>query len=302
MLIHSSKTYVAAVVAGMIVAMGAAVSCRRDGGGNNISPSDAVVRVGSKTLTIAELRRQIPGGLSKEDSAKYVRAYVASWVDTRLISEIAVDKVDREEIDRLVEDYRDELIMNAYRRKAAARGPVAVSEDSVKAFYAQHGSEYVLDRPMVRGVYLKVPDDAPKLPTLRRLYRSRSRNDIDRLEKEVLNAAIHYDYFRDRWVDWVQIESRIPHDFSSDAQLDFLRSKKNLEISSGGFTYLLDVSDYLPAGSPMPYEAAAAPIRERLLAEGRRKYDKALRKAIFDDALDAGKIEYFNSYGPTGGK
>ena len=55
-------------------------------------------------------------------------------------------------------------------------------EDSLRAYYNSHNREFILERPLVRGIYLKVPDDAPNLGVIKRLYRSSRRDDIDRLE------------------------------------------------------------------------------------------------------------------------
>ena len=88
------------------------------------------------------------------------------------------------------------------------------AEDSPRAYYEEHKDDFKLERPMVKGVYLKLLDDAPKLKQIRRLYRSDSPGDIDKLEKAAIGTAIHYDYFRDSWIDWEQIENRIPVEFS----------------------------------------------------------------------------------------
>ena len=44
----------------------------------------------------------------------------------------------------------------------------SLPEDSLRAYYDRHPDEFTLERPLVRGIYLKVPSDAPNLGTLRR--------------------------------------------------------------------------------------------------------------------------------------
>ncbi len=63
-------------------------------------------------------------------------------------------------------------------------------------------------------------------------------------------------------------------------------SKHYLETESQGFIYLLSVSDYLPAGSVMPYEAARPLVRDRLLNIRRRAYDTRLLNDLYQRALD----------------
>lgn len=276
----------------LYAAVGAALLAGGCTGGASVQPEpDAVAVVDGETLTRGELRSNIPAALSAEDSAAYARAYIRNWVDRKLVSNVAAADVDMAEIDRLVAEYREELIMNAYRREMVRRADnTEFTVDSLRAYFDSHSSEFVLERPIVRGVYLKVPDDYPKLAELKRLYRSTRPADVDKLE-QAANNAIHYDYFRDRWVDWEQIESRIPAEFPGGAEA-FLRAGRPLDFSAGGFTYLLSVSEYQPAGAPMPFEAARPIVRDRLLNAVRRRYDTQLRHELEDRALRRGLLVY----------
>ncbi len=259
----------------LAVILTGAASCSRDG--DSRIPSGAIVRVGDSWLTRSDLRREMPAGLSAEDSLKFVRAYIAGWVDSRLISELASSDVDMDEIDRLTADYRNELIMNAYRNRMAADAVDGYfAEDSLRAFYEAYRADFVTVHP----------------PAVRKLYTSGKQDDIDRLEKAVLGAAIHYDYFRDRWVDWEQIESRIPYDFGTGGA-EAAASRGKLDVTEGGFTYLLEITDYLPAGSAMPFEAALPAVRERMLTRRHRDFDRRLRRDLRERAVADGHIEYF---------
>lgn len=278
------KSTLPVIAAGALFAI-ATQSC----GSKQEEAADVVARLGKQSLTLTEVITNMPGGLAPEDSARFVKAYVNSWVDARLVSDVAVDEVDMGEIDRMVEEYRNTLVMQEYRRKMFESHAAQIPDDSVKAYYDEHKGEFVLERPMVKGTYLKVPDDAKNLAALRRLYRSDKADDADRLEKEVLSSAIHYDYFRDRWVDWEQIETRIPYDFGTSAD-QWLRSNHTLDESLGGFTYLLYVTEVLPSGSPMPLEAARGQIVNRLLNKNRKAYDAQLMQALRDKAEEDGRL------------
>ncbi len=253
-------------------------------------PAAAVATIGSETLTRAELNRNIPAGLTAADSAALARAYLRNWIDQRLIEQVAAADVDIDEIDRLTADYRRELIMSRYRHEMARRADaVEFADDSLRAYYDAHGADFTLERPLMQGIYLKVADDAPQLGVLRRLYKSERPVDLDRLEKEAPAAASHYDYFRDRWVDWEQIENRIPADFG-EADVAAISAGRPFEISSGGYTYLLKISDVISAGHIMPYEVARPLIRERMLTARRRAFDSRLRNDLYESALASGTL------------
>ncbi len=268
------------------------IGCNRSG--DDAIPADAVATVGDKVLTHSELIQKLPSGIVPEDSAALVSLYIRKWVEQCLIEDIAVHEVDIEQIDRMTKEYRSELIMAQYRRAMAEHTEGFFAEDSLKAYFESHASNFKLERPLIRGTYLKVPDDAANLNTIRQLYKSDKPDDIDRLEKAVLGSAVHYDYFRDSWVDWEQIETRIPLDFSGE-NFRKVSNKQTIDFSWQGFVYLLSVSDFLPAGTTMPYEVAKPLIRERLLAQKRRAFDKQLLNDLYDEAVKEGKVHFPNS-------
>lgn len=278
---------------GALFALAALVSCTGPAASDADNP-DVLARLGKASLSLSDVRKNMPGGLSDEDSARFVRAYVNTWVDEHLIADVASGEVDMTEIDRMVDDYRRRLIMSEYTRRMFRAHAATISDDSIKAYYEKYKGEFVLERPMVKGTYLKVPDDARNLRALRRLYRSDKPEDADKLEKEVLSGVIHYDYFRNRWVDWEQIETRIPYDFGATGD-GWLASHRNLDISSGGFTYLLYITDVLPAGSPMPPEAAREQITTRMLNSDRKAYELKLLLDLREAAEADGRLYIKNN-------
>lgn len=253
---------------------------------------DVLVKIDKETLTRADLAVEMPVGISADDSVKFAHAYIKAWIDTQLAKQIASKEIDMTQIDKMVEQYRNDLIMYEYQRRMYDANAQEFPEDTLQAYYEAHKNEFILSQPMVKGVYLKVADDAKSLPSLRKLYRSKKETDIDNLDKSELNGAVHYDYFRDKWIDFEQIESRIPYDFSPSADT-FLKNHKNLDYSSGGFTYLLDITDVLHTGQQMPYEGARNLIIERLRYADRKAYDAVLRKELFDKAVEKGQLNIY---------
>lgn len=277
------KLFAIAITAAILL-----TGCQSDNnhGGN----PDALAVVYGESLTRSQLQRVLPGGMTPQDSTAYARAYIRRWIGARLIEHIADHEVDIEQIDRLTAEYRLNLIMSQYRRAMATQAQGQFATDSLRSYYNSHKAEFALERPWVKGVYIKVPANAANLRTLRRLYTSSKAADMDALEKEAPKTAIHYDYFRERWVDWEQIETRIPSDIPSADT--FLHKGKPLDVTSDGFVYLLHISDYLPTGSPLPFEAAEPLVRERLLTLSRQAYDAELLRDLYDRAVADGTVVF----------
>ncbi len=264
------------------------------GGGNSVGKEDVLVRVGRSVLTKSEMNSLMPFGLSDADSVKFTRAYIRSWIDDKLVSEIASKNIGNSaSIDRMVEDYRKELIMWEYRRRMyESHADNSFSEDSIRSYYEAHKNDFRLEHPILKGIYIKIADNAPRLADVKKWYRSNRIADIDNLEKYGITGAIHYDYFRDRWVDWSQIESRIPYDFGANIDA-FIKNNRNFEVSVDGSTYLLNITDYLPSGAVMPIEFAQEIIKEQFVNNRRLEYDRNLRRSLYEKGLKDGDVEVF---------
>lgn len=252
-------------------------------------PEDILVEVGDSALTLREVLSQIPVGLSPEDSTEMFHSLVDHWVRNLMLSDLAKENErEMDRIDRMVEDYRNSLIIERYlRSKEGEAGEI--SEDAIKQYYNLHREEMVTTEPLIKGIYLKVSEDVRNLDQIRQWMKDGSAEAVDRIEKEGLREASQYEYFIDRWVDWSVVAEQIPYRFfSTDA---FLKSTKDFETSYGGSIYLLHVSEYLPAGSEMPQEYAASRIADILTREGRVNYRARLLTSLYKRGIKAGKLK-----------
>jgi len=270
------------------IALCALASCR-----SHTAPDerDMLVKVGSATLTRQDLQKAMPFGLKPEDSTKFAKAFISGWIENEIIDDLAQSNIhDTREIDEMVADYRRQLIMREYRRRMFEQNDnTAPSADEIKAYYDAHKNEMRTTEPLLKGVYIKVADSTPHLTDMRKWYRSEKADDIDRLDKTCADNAVNYDYFRDRWVEWSAIETRIPYDFGQNPD-QFLHTHTYVDTSNGGMTYLLAVSGYLPSGSVKPLEIAEPEIKERLMAAHRMDYDRRLIKELYDNGVKSGEI------------
>lgn len=250
---------------------------------------DVLVVVEDSALRMRDVLLRIPSGIPSEDSTRLFHAIVSSWVDDRLLEEVAVENIDdMDRIENLVAEYRRMLISEAYKRKMRQNASVKISEDSLKSYFTRHEGEWVLETPLVKGIYLKVPAGSPMLQEIRSWVFSGSPDAIDKIEKVGLEEAVQYDYFGDRWVEFSTISELIPFRFGNPNM--FLGSNRNFETVYNGNAYLLHVFDYIPEGKEMPYEYARRVIAERLRNEHLGVYEKKLIRDIRSVARREGRL------------
>lgn len=247
------------------------------------------MQVGDSVLTRSQVVAQLPAGISAIDSARLFDAIVEEWLERNMLVDVDVKNLpDIDRIDRLVEQYRRQLLADEYRRLMAAEYAGEVSSDSVRAQYNANIDRYVLTSPVIKGIYVKLPSDAPQLTEVRTWMRSATPEAIDKLEACGLKGAMEYEYFGDEWVAWEELVRRIPYRFNSSESITV--PGKMFETSSDGITYLLHVTDVIPAGEKMPYDFAKPLIEQELAETCRDTYDRRLLRDIYARELDSRRI------------
>ena len=78
-----------------------------------------LVRVKDRTLKRSEVVSLIPRGTSSADSLLLAESFVKKWVKDALVYEVAQRNLgdEKEEVDKLVEEYRHSLIRYRYQER-----------------------------------------------------------------------------------------------------------------------------------------------------------------------------------------
>lgn len=278
--------YIAALLAAWLVVP--VVSCGSQPADMQQS-DDVLVSVGDSALTVAEVLRRMPAGLSPADSANMFERIVGHWVRDLFLLDVAEKNIpDPDRIERMVEAYRNGLIVDQYLSTVSEHAVDDVSEKRIKEYFDSHRGMLVLEQPLVRGVFVKVAENDETLDNLRRWMSRLSDEDVDNIEKYGLRQASRYEYFRDEWHEWNVIAEQIPYRFfDADA---FVSSSADFETSADGSVYLLHISDYITSGNEMPYEFARLKIREILRAADVASHRDRLMDDIYRDRIRSGEL------------
>lgn len=277
------------IIAGMTLSVGLLFSGCSKHSGDNLTDY-VLLAHGDSVLLLNDVTSRIPVGISSVDSAELFKKIVSGWVEDMVLTDMAKSKLpDYNEIQRMADDYRNRLIVMSYLKMMRGNGDFQVSESKIREFYDSHKEEMLTERPLVKGLLLKVPENLSGLSEIKRCLFTATGESLDELERKWATDAVRYDYFENTWVDWQVIAEQIPYRFfDPDA---FLASTKNFETTSAGSVYLLHISDYLPTGSEMPYEFSSSRIRALLEKAKMKKYEEDLVTALIKRAIDEEKLE-----------
>ncbi len=262
---------------------------------NRADSKNLLARVGKHTLSQAQLEKDMPVGLTPEEQKAFADHYVDDWITSVLLYDMARKNLpDAERLDEQVEAYRRDLFIYQYRKRLSdERLAVQLPEDSIQRFYDTHNERFVLHKPVIKGMLLKVPANAKSLSSLRKWVTSATPEAVEQIDKYAVKNAIGYDYFYDNWVWFDDVKDNIPYDFGDGSR--FLQQKKDIEVVQDDIIYLLHISEYRLAGTIMPYEFARPRILEILSNQRRVEFNRDLEQEVYQQAIESGYVERFHT-------
>lgn len=253
-----------------------------------------LVEVEGHFLYREDVQTVLPAGLSADDSLSFVGNYVRNWVEEILLYDKAADNIpDNDEVERLVENYRKSLILHIYQQALIHQKLTKeISEAEVEEYYRNNLQLFKVERPLIKGLFIKVPLKSPHLADVRRWYRSDNHEAVEHLEKYSLRNAVKYEYFYDKWKPAADIFSQLPRTGSADAE-SAMQRKRPVELADTAFHYFLNVTDYRAIGEEEPYEVAYLHARDLLQNARRAEFVDQVRKDLYRQAVEDNKIIYY---------
>lgn len=172
--------------------------CKKNSSEEN-EKGTVLVRIGDKVLTRGDLEREIPDRLKSKDSALFADNFIKRWVDDQLLYEVASRNIpDKENIDRMVERYRQELVIFEYQKHLLnEKLDKEISEEDMSVYYEKNRDKFKLHSAIIKGLFLKVPENSPQIARLKKWYKSVTPEAVENIEKYGLHNAVIYEYFYD---------------------------------------------------------------------------------------------------------
>ena len=259
---------------------------------NDKRNEEPIVQVGSKSLYLSDISDIFLQGISKEDSINLLTDYANRWARKQLILKKAESNLSNKEKDVSAEldDYRASLLIFRYEQAyIAQRMDTVVRQSELESFYNDNSANFQLLSPLIKGIFIKIPSDAPTLKNIRELYKSKKESDIEELENLSFQGAVRYDYFNGDWVELSPVLKELPinaRDYENE-----LINKRYLDLEDGQYTYLISVRDIKLKGTIAPFEHVRENIRTIILNKRKQDMVKKLENDIYKEALNRDELK-----------
>ncbi len=254
--------------------------------------SDEIIcTVGSFNLYESDLEELYVSPKGGEDSLVMREFYVKRWIDGKVkqtAANKAVEELNLETIDRLVEIYRNALIVNSYQQSFVNRLiDTMVIEDTVKAYYKANRSRFILHSPIVKAYIARVPITVRNIDKIEDMFFGNAQELSD--FKTICDKNSYP--FLDMTGIWYNFSELLEHVPFKQMDYDaFLKENKTFILKDKAFTYLVRIVEYVLTGAPSPIEKEITGIKKQVIFNRKNKIIKELNDSLRTSALKNNEV------------
>ena|GEM_PF-113097 len=263
-------------------------SCNGDRSGGK----EPIAAAGGKYLYKEDIDHIFFPEMSKEDSMAAVEKYIRSWATDILMYEQAQKNVkNEEEIASLLEDYRRTLLIYEYQLLLVKkRLNSSVAPEDIRSYYLKNPDLFRLNEALIKGIFLRVSNQAPDIDALRSLMMYSKEKDLDQIESLSIKNAAKFEYFNEKWHPLLEIQRKSPIHIENKGSLkhrSFYEGRDSLS------TYFLFVKEYKLEGELQPLDYAESKIRGILLEQRKNNFLKQFGEKLYEEGVKKGKVKLY---------
>lgn len=251
-----------------------------------------VAQVYSHKLYASEVQKQLPSGMTTDDSLAFAARYIDSWISEQLLLAEAENELSMrdKQFQKEMAEYRNSLIRNRYLEKVTSdTSAFYVTDNEVRATIAQARTNFVNEKEIVRLNYVKVAVKSPIKEKVKEILFDETKR---LLEKEKLTelCADSVEYFidDDTWLFWddiqleVDIELKVPDGAFNQPQY--------IEKTTGESCYLIVILDYKSEQTGADSRDYFESVRTMLIQKKKTEFINQKLDELYQKAEKAGKI------------
>ncbi|MFP4447219.1 MAG: peptidyl-prolyl cis-trans isomerase [Bacteroidales bacterium] len=253
-----------------------------------------IAKIYDKYLYMSDLKRVIPESKTEEDSVQMAKKYIDNWIKKQLLLRKAEENLSDEskDIQKQIDEYKTSLLIYKYHQQLIDQKlDTAIKQEEIETYYEKNKSNFVLDKNLVKALFIKLPSNTPSIDNIKRWYKSDDQEDVSRLQDYCYRYAEKFDDFNDNWIIFDNLLNKIDHKIDNPPQ--FLKNNEFLEVEDSKNQYLIRIYEYKLKGETAPVSYVKDKIETLLI--NKRKYQllEKLEKDLYNEALNKNEFEIY---------
>ncbi|WP_246144126.1 peptidylprolyl isomerase [Neolewinella aurantiaca] len=245
-----------------------------------------------KTLRLSELEGMFPEEATANDSLVIREAFIRRWLRETVLQYEAERNLPTDlNIDRLVRDYRASLVSSHYEEVLISmRLDSTITQEELEAYYESSKGQYLLEKPIVRCLFIRVPYPTPEEELLQQLWNNGKITDTMALENycERLSEVALLD--PTAWYSLDDIAQQLPEGTLTASNVN---SKREFSQQDGSNRYYFRLLEMKPRLEIAPLSYVEEQARKVILHGRKAKVLNEAREDIYERELRSKNIKIF---------
>ncbi len=255
----------------------------------------AIAKAYDKYLYAKDLEGVVPKTTHGNDSLSVVKAFIDQWLHEQVMQHQAEENVniDNKYIQTQLENYRKSLIRFQYEQELIRQKlDTVVTEQEIKIFYDANQENFQLKKPILKVSYIKLPEDAPKVSMVKKLFTSKDMRDQDLLEKYCFRYSPTFSLMDTVWHYTDELEKLFP--ISKIGENNYDNLNRIFQISENNTLYLIILRDskFRDSLSPLGFEKEN--IKNLILNQRKLALVNSMETTVFNEAQKNNELEIYD--------
>ena len=251
-----------------------------------------VASVDDNELLLKDIVADMPKGLTGADSVTFAKMYIDNWILNNLKLRRAEEVLStKDNIDRLVEGYRQSLIMRQLDQYYVDQElDTEITEEQIKSHYRLHSHQFILDHNKVRGIVVRIPEEFRNTSALRDALSKVHKEGTQEINAFAEKHDLQVSDLTGEWVTFSDFLSYLPTVRTRNYD-NLLSEGKVQNMHADDVVFYFTITKVVRKGNIAPLESVTEDIRRMIYAERRSEIIKHYEDKLRYDAMNEERIE-----------
>lgn len=257
--------------------------------------SHIIAKAFERNLYAKDLKNIVPKGTSNQDSITIIHNYINNWLRQQVVLKKAEDNLnqDQKNVHRQLEEYRNSLITYAYESLLISQKlDTSVSEEEMEKYYNDNAANFQLKDNIIKVMYLRVQDKAPKIDKVRKWYKSNNLKDRAQLEEYCHQFAIDFNLNDEEWLLFDDLLKKVP--IKTYDKEEYLRNNRFIETRDTNSIWLVNIKGFKIKESVSPLSFEKDNIRNLIVNKRKLELIESMERTAFEQAVKNNNIKIYN--------